>query len=259
MKIQFKKLAVALITAMVVSGGMVFGADEVGKKPSDYLTLKPSSNPKTGGFVGGELGLIGFDWYSSSGYTWGIQPDGGSKYAYFSGTSVENPPGLAINIIGGYQWYFYNKPYFHLGVRAKGWLGYGHHTEEYKNNYEYYYSSVSHTFNIGSDLAFLWDFVNVDKHSFGVHFAPIGFNVTVQYNAWRLYKGPGYDQGDRSSGSNTDVYPSYTINLGLHYYYNVNHQIFVDYRYFANSFDTKPSNIDYHLRHQFTVGYAYKF
>lgn len=260
MKIQFKKLAVALIAAMVVSGGMVFGADEIGKKPSDYLTLKPDSNPKTGGFVGGELGLTGFDWYNQSGYAMGINQNGNREYGYFSATSIDNPPapGFAINIVGGYQWYFYNKPYFHLGVRAKGWLGYGYKKSKDKNNYENYYNIVRHIFNFGSDLAFLWDFVNSDKHSFGVHFAPIGFNVTADSETSQLYKGPNYDTGSRTNINTTDTYPSYTINLGLHYYYDVNHQVFVDYRYFANSFEANPNDISYRLRHQFTLGYAYK-
>lgn len=248
MKIQFKKLAVTLITAMVVSGGMVFGADEIGKKPSDYLTLKPDSNPKTGGFVGGEFGLTGFDWYSQYNFA---NPKTTPIF-------VKGSPGFAINIIGGYQWYFYNKPYFHLGVRAKGWLGYGYKELEYKNSDENYYYSVIHTFNIGSDLAFLWDFVNSDRHSFGVHFAPIGFNVTVQNSVMRLYKGPSYDAGSRTNSDTTGAYPSYTINLGLHYYYDVNHQVFVDYRHFANSVNLEPGYATVRLRHQFTLGYAYK-
>ncbi len=246
MKIQFKKLAVALIAAMVVSGGMVFGADEVGKKPSDYLTLKIDSNPKTGGFVGGEFGLTIGDWYSSYNY---VEPKN-------TGTVIENPPGFAINVVGGYQWYFYNKPYFHLGVRAKGWLGYGYQTYKYKNNYENYYQGFNHTFNFGSDVAFLWDFVNVDKHSFGVHFAPIGFNVSFDNGVSDETKRGDGGSELRKGMKNSDVYGSYTINLGLHYYYNVNHQFSVDYRHFANSF---TANFQILLRHQFSVGYAYKF
>ena len=153
-----------------------------------------------------------------------------------------------------------NKPYFHLGVRAKGWLGYGYSESEIKNSkgvdYHYY---VEQTFNIGSDLAFLWDFVNSDKHSFGVHFAPIGFNVTFQNDFGRLYKGPSYDNGERNIVNDTFAYPSYTINLGLHYYYDVNHQVFVDYRHFANSVNLEPGYATYRLSHQFTLGYAYKF
>ena len=255
MKNTIKKFAVALITAMVVSGGMVFGADEVGKKPSDYLTLKIDSNAKTGGFVGGELGLIAAEFYSPY------------NYANTKGntTLLENPPGLAINIIGGYQWYFYNKPYFHLGVRAKGWLGYGYHTHKDKNDYENYYQNVDHLFNFGSDVAFLWDFLNSDSHSFGVHFAPIGFNVTVEYFIQDNYKrgNVAYKKDDRSG---TNVYGSYTINLGLHYYYNVNHQFSVDYRHFANSFSVSSAdqtaerqNWQTKIKHQFTVGYSYKF
>lgn len=244
MKIQFKKLAVALIAAMVVSGGMVFGADEVGKKPSDYLTLKPDSNPKTGGFVGGEFGLTIWDYHSGYNYA-----DPKNTVTY-----LDDQPGFAINIIGGYQWYFYNKPYFHLGVRAKGWLGYGYKEVKYKNNYENYYSAVAHNFAFGSDLAFLWDFVNVDKHSFGVHFAPIGFNVGVDNTYADETKRSDGEPRKGLTAKDTDV--SYTINLGLHYYYDVNHQIFVDYRYFAKSFDAIFQMLH---RHQFTLGYAYKF
>ena len=64
----------------------------------------------------------------------------------------------------------------------------------------------------------------------------------------------------------SEVYGSYTINLGLHYYYNVNHQFSVDYRHFANSFSVSSADqtansqkMQTRMRHQFTVGYAYKF
>ena len=93
-----------------------------------------------------------------------------------------------------------------------------------------------------------------------MHFAPIGFNVSFDNGVSDETKRVDGGIELRKGMKNSDVYGSYTINLGLHYYYNVNHQFSVDYRHFANSFDdVKLGYIGYKLRHQFTVGYAYKF
>lgn len=256
MKSLIKKLAIASMIAMVISGGMINANEaksETKKHPREYLTLKIDSNPKTGGFFGGEIGVginVGKQLnYYAVGYT--------NNTIIFS--EVSNPPVFRINLIGGYQWYFYNHPNFSLGVRAKGYLGYGYHKYSLKDSNNDYRYTNTNSFNIGSELQFLWDFLNIDKHSLGIHFSPIGFDISVEVN------NKSYDTSKSitsviNPGKETfvDTTPSYTISTGIHYYYNANHQLFLDYKYLANSYNYKYA-YDETVKHQFTLGYSYKF
>lgn len=246
MKTLIKKLAIASMIAMVISGGMINANEaksEAKKHPREYLTLKIDSNPKTGGFFGGEIGLGIFSFYDNV---------GGAE-------TISNPPSFNINLIGGYQWYFYNHPNFSLGVRAKGYLGYGYSKSSLKDNNNNYYYHSSNEFNIGSELQILWDFLNIDKHSLGIHFSPIGFDIETMINN-KSYDTSKAIQATLNPGKQTvvDTTPSYTVSTGIHYYYNANHQLFLDYKYFANGSGYQN---DYVLtkRHQFTLGYSYKF
>ncbi len=148
MKQSIKKLAIASMIAMVINGGIVNANEsesKTKKHPREYLTLKIDSNEKTGGFFGGELGL-GIFTFCDNAPQFGFQV-------------ISNTPSFNINLIGGYQWYFYNHPNFSLGVRAKGYLGYGYDKNSIKDNgNNLYYNSVNEV-SIGSELQFLWDFL----------------------------------------------------------------------------------------------------
>ncbi len=257
MKISIKKLAIASMIVMVISGGMVNANEsesKTKKHPREYLTLKIDSNEKTGGFFGGEIGVgisIGkqLQWYAPGyGYP--------NNIANFS--EISNSPVFRINLIGGYQWYFYNHPNFSLGVRAKGYLGYGYHKFSTKDNGNNYHHSSINSFNIGSELQILWDFLNIDKHSLGIHFSPIGFDVSV--NADTTSIDTSKTTNNATDRKTTDIFttPSYTISTGIHYYYNANHQLFLDYKYLTNSYN-HTYYYDSSLKHLFTFGYAYKF
>ena len=256
MKKSIKKLAIVSMIAMVVSSVIVNANEsksETKKHPREYLTLKIDSNAKTGGFFGGEIGIginVGkqLDYYAV-GY-----PNNTVIYS-----EVSNSPVLKINLIGGYQWYFYNHPNFSLGVRAKGYLGYGYCKDSAKDNNNNYYYTNSNSFNIGSELQVLWDFLNIDKHSLGIHFSPIGFDVSVGVNN-KSYDTSNATQTTPNPGKETVVKttPSYTISTGIHYYCDANHQLFLDYKYLANSYDSSY-HYSINLKHLFTLGYSYKF
>ncbi len=257
MKKSIKKLAIVSMIVMVISGSIVNANEsesKTKKHPREYLTLKIDSNEKTGGFFGGELGLgiyVGkqLQWYA---------PGYGYPNDIVNFSEVSNPPGFRINLIGGYQWYFYNHHNFSLGVRAKGYLGYGYYTSQTKDNANNYYNQSINEFNIGSELQFLWDFLNIDKHSLGIHFSPIGFDISV--NVDNTSVDASQTTNNRKDEKITDVYttPSYTVSTGIHYYYNANHQLFLDYKYLANNYNYKY-DYDYKTKHLFTLGYSYKF
>lgn len=247
MKKTIKKLAIVSMIAMVVSS-VIINANEsknkTKKHPREYLTLKIDSNAKTGGFFGGELGVGIRNFYQN------YIPN---TYYIVSYSPLVD---FRINLIGGYQWYFYNHPNFSLGVRAKEYIGYGYGKNSVKDSgNNYHYHSVNEI-NIGSELQFLWDFLNIDKHSLGIHFSPIGFDVNIEINNQSSKRNDGgTNYGKQTNVSTT---PSYTISTGIHYYYNANHQLFLDYKYFANRYD---SSYYYSIiiRHLFTLGYSYKF
>ncbi len=194
---KFKFLAV--IAAVALSFGAA-SADQ-------YLTLNPFGNAKTGGFIGANIGF---------GLPTGIP---GSHSASFK-----------LEAGGGYQWYFYNKPYFHLGVRGRAYL-------EYEN------FRKTDAIAFGMDVAILWDFLDMGsqmrRHTLGVHFSPIGFKA-----------GKSYARATGSSYYGATI-AAYALNLGLHYYFNLHHQVSVDYKHFAGDTTGYDDAI--------TFGYAYKF
>ncbi len=99
----------------------------------------------------------------------------------------------------------------------------------------------------------------IDKHSLGIHFSPIGFDVNVSVDN-KSYDTSNTTNGAQNPGKKTEVMttPSYTISTGIHYYYDANHQLFLDYKYFANGSGYENDYV-FVKRHQFTLGYSYKF
>lgn len=136
------------------------------------------------------------------------------KEGGYMGVEVGFLPIYDVGIIGGYQWYFY-EPY--LGVRLAGHL-----------NYYYFQERPNHTLSLGIAPHFIWDFVNVNAHTLGLHLAPLGFNVRGVFNS------KGFD-----------FVSFYEFSAGFHYYYDINHQIYLTFRVFSNNI--------------VMWGYAYKF
>ena len=259
------------------------------KKSTDYLTLSPSSNNKTGGFVGGEISIFIKDT--------GIR-DADYTEPFYNGTKrvtytvspkvmVQTP----IYLVGGYQWYFYNKPHFNLGLRFNGRLGYLYSVAEVKfqsygsgsyggvdmiENQRITQKSVDHILLYGTDAQFLWDFLDRDKHSFGVHFSPIGFEGIAQFSSVsetyysfisQIYNDntPPYIVSSNTKYSSSGAIHSfsYTINFGIHYTYNIHHQIFVTYRHSWSLVDITNGKVtaetDRYGNGMVRFSYAYKF
>lgn len=250
------------------------------KSPSDYLTLAPSSNPKTGGFIGGEFSASMTIPKSES----EVYP---SAHIYVD-TTYSPKFDIPINIIGGYQWYFYNKPHFNLGLRFKAHLGYSYsyqkitvidqrtHYSDFTGDFmgsqysETNAKYINHTMYYGAEAQFLWDFLDRGSHTLGVHFSPLGFEGQVIFyktegtfiiegilpNGSHVKYSGNMDFQDLNNYTSTH-YVNYVINLGIHYYYNIHHQVFVTYKH---NFEIKGENTN-NSRHFGKVffGYSYKF
>ena len=218
-------------------------------------------------------------------------PITGGTWRIIVNDSPEFLVSVPIYLVGGYQWYFYNKPHFNLGLRFNGRLGYYYQAAEQK--YESYMSysylgvdvinntataqkSINHILLYGTDAQFLWDFLDRDKHSFGVHFSPIGFEGQTSFNSYsethysfisQIYNDntPPYivSSNEKYSSSGAIHSFSYTINFGIHYYYNIHHQIFVTYKHYWGLFSVYNGKVtaetDRYGYGAVHFSYAYKF
>ena len=179
---------------------------------------------------------------------------------YDSKNSVVFP----VNLMGGYQWYFYNRPWFHLGVAIKAHIGYTNYNEKFEdyNSGVWFASEVTaHGIQYGLEAKFLWDFLNKGNHSLGVSVAPLGFEgssiIWQEYHTWDL---GGIKKHVRTDTKGTQTAFTYTFSGGLHYYYDINHQLFVYYKYrYYSDIITGKTRYVFAPSHTLMTGYAYKF
>ncbi len=148
---------------------------------------------------------------------------------------VNYDPLLTIGVFGGYQWYLYDKPHFHFGVRLVA-------------NLDYTFMLYFHKINFDVTPHFIWDFFNSDEHTLGWHFAPFGFGLGMGfyngvYSNSSIFNPINYGSAYSLNGFGF----GYLFQTGLHYYHNLHHQVYVIYR---------AGNI---YGHTFKLGYAYKF
>ncbi|MGX2971461.1 hypothetical protein [Helicobacter sp. T3_23-1059] len=157
-------------------------------------------------------------------------------------------------------------------------------------NGDYVFSLDSHAIQYGVELAYIWDFLDKGKHTIGLDIAPLGLEAST-YMPKHKYKATGSttytwtgtgtnntgfedtftesNNASRSQAFETHTKFAYTASIGLHYYYNVNHQIFASYKIRTYSTTTtatlkfkdyvSPAKISNVSNHAFLLGYAYKF
>lgn len=226
-----------------------------------------TKNAKQGGFVGLELGLGIAD---SKGFNSETPND-----TFFD---KKNYPHFPINFQFGYQWYFTQT----MGLRLKGYVGYSNYFKEVLRekgydadidpdtnlpygNYDFAYITNIHAIQYGAELAYIWDFLEKGKHTLGLDIAPLGFEGSTYFGKLKAQF-----SGDSSNGSQTMDLTSYTkgaytASIGLHYYYNVNHQVFLSYklRTYSNKagqkLKTSGAIVSTASNHAILLGYAYKF
>lgn len=181
-RIVFLQRILRTLSAILIAFALLSAVNALNAK--EWHTTKAQ---KTGGFVGAELGFA--PWWS-------------------------------VGAMGGYQWYFYDKPYFHLGLRLVGHLDYSVVSLG---------STSAHSIGLGIAPHFIWDFLNIDEHTLGWHFSPLGLDLGFGF----------YSNGAFGFA------PGYEFNTGLHYYYDIHHQVYFTIRYGAGGW--------------ISLGYAHKF
>lgn len=212
----------------------------------------------TGCFIGGELGLA----IQTEHYLWDAKTPKESENDYISGVPEKQTLNIPINLTFGYQWYYMQSQ----GIRIKANVGYANYNTTIIANNQYgqeywKYPIATHAVQYGLELAWLWDFVRKGKHTLGV-------------NLGTGFEGMSYFS-EMDFGGNVMPKENYTkiaaiVSLGLHYYFNVNHQIGLGYIYkdYTGVKGAKMEIKEYNYvvgklsiapRNQILLSYAYKF
>lgn len=220
-----------------------------------------SADEKSGGFFGFEVGL------------------GGAKTSL-----VDYSKNLIVpqtNLIFGYQWYFLDVPWAHLGLRFSGHIGYSpySHNKYFKSKYVEQ-SIFAHGVQYGADLGLMWDFVDSAKHTFGIYVAPLGFEGSTLFGKYT--SSPTVDtiiisQGKAESITYklaTHTKFAYALSAGFQLMHKHRHLIFFTYRLrlyngklpkdeykYENGSPIDYSHIGFSIQpiHSGIFGYAYKF
>ena len=230
--LDLSKVAVALSLAGFLSGVAV--ADELDseiaklKKENELLELKQknealkkgvksaqksnetqeaSASDLSGWFVGAELG------YSPSVTNWLTQPDNLTIPLLSSSTYA-----LPINLAFGYQIY----PWQNAGFKFRGYVGYANYNSvfEYRGQELDFKSQAIH---YGLEAEYLYDFVASQTHTFGL-------SIGLGYE-FGTFMGQNTINGTYEAKMKGYTSSSLTSSAGVHYYYNINHQFELKYRY----------------------------
>lgn len=203
--------------------------------PSQQYTFG-IKEPKTGGFIGGEFGI--------GGASARIAGSGGN-----SGYAV-----VPLNIFGGYQWYFYDRPHYAFGIRVRGHIGYTNYNTKIKFRIGDSISLTSNAIQYGAEAQIVWDFLDYEAHTIGLHFAPLGFEGSTFFGKAVRNSTP---PENLDLGSHSDF--AFTLSIGLHYYYAINHQVSATYKYRTYSERVNTNKFYSVATSVFMLGYAYKF
>lgn len=112
----------------------------------------------------------------------------------------------------------------------------------------------SNSIQYGVEGQLLWDFFDYTEHTVGMHFAPLGFEIAHFFGDAKQ-NGTTYDLGSHTKFA-------FTVSIGLHYYYAINHQVSATYKYrtYSATYNDTKANRYYSVANSvFMLGYAYKF
>ncbi len=170
----------------------------------------------TGWFVGAELG-----WNPSvvNYMKAEMKGTGATNYA----TLNSNTYALPINLGFGYQWY----PWDNAGFKFRGYVGYANYNAKADSNEMNISNTQSQAIHYGLEAEYLYDFIASQTHTFGL-------NIGTGYE-FGSFMGQGvkFPQDGSTMTYNFKSYTSssWTSSIGIHYFYNINHQFELKYRY----------------------------
>lgn len=212
-----------------------------------------NANEKSGGFLGFEYGL------------------GLTKVSIGMGDNVLKTAHLSsyANIIAGYQWYFLDRDWAHLGLRFGVSVGYSSYgiknkfvlSSENSNN-DTSLDVEAHNVRYGADLAFVWDFLDSYAHTLGIFITPLGLEGNTILGT--IKERVATTTTKHKISTTTKI--AYKLSAGLQYSFKRHHLLFFAYRGLYNNGKIPKGAIDIYggvgsasMSHSGFVGYAYKF
>ncbi|MGX2972970.1 hypothetical protein [Helicobacter sp. T3_23-1059] len=221
---------------------------------SGFLGFCRGKYEASGCFIGGEVGLA----IQTEHYIWKAQTP---KETEILGTPYKQTFNAPINLIFGYQWYYMQNQ----GLRVKANIGYANYNakivgDTYEAGFKWDYPTTTHAIQYGLELAWVWDFMRKGKHTLGLELSALGFEGMSYFSEFDF-------GGDvKPKGNFTKI--AWTSRIGLHYYFNVNHQVALSYSYKSYSGitgakmkvdDYDDGTLSVAPRNQILLSYAYKF
>ncbi|PAF54326.1 hypothetical protein BKH42_02155 [Helicobacter sp. 13S00482-2] len=212
--------------------------------------VKETEKRSKDGYFGGIEGVLGIS---------EVKVSTGDPYPFKGSTTI-----FDLGFAGGGQYYF--------GISQRHGFKWSVHGDySFGNSYNLasddgYKTTMSYdAFKIGFDLKYLWDFLEIDKHTLGLNVG-VGYEIGLYLNG----KSPkDYPSTNLSSFSTENVYPV----IGLHYYHE-NHQFELMYRFMYKvngifnggireekngvAINSEAKNIILTNRSYLTVSYTYK-
>ncbi len=212
-----------------------------------------SADEKSGGFLGFEVGA----------------GNANVRFGKDMGTFSANSFVTYYNLIFGYQYYFLDVPWAHLGFRIGANLGTSTHWMSFKitdsnDSSKYTQFSAGGLLKYGAELGFMWDFVDSANHTFGIYIAPLGFEGNITSG---IRKDQDYPALSKQTNLKSNMEISYRLSAGLQLMYKHHHLIFFTYRYLHQKGKISKGTADIYdkpgvsatMKHSGLFGYAYKF
>ena len=171
----------------------------------------------TGWFVGAELG-----WNPSvTNYMKAeMKETGVTNYATLNSSTYALP----INLGFGYQWY----PWDNAGFKFRGYVGYASYNSKIKDPAQDFMGDQnSQAIHYGLEAEYLYDFIASQTHTFGLNIGT-GYEFGNFFGQKQIVKGNGLTMTENLKSYTSS---SWTSSIGIHYFYNINHQFELKYRY----------------------------
>ena len=169
----------------------------------------------TGWFVGAELG-----WNPSVTNYVNLEIKQTDTTNYVALNS--NTYALPINLGFGYQWY----PWDNAGFKFRGYVGYASYNSKISLGNEKG-NQNSQAIHYGLEAEYLYDFIASQTHTFGLNIGTgYEFGSFFGQNIQSKLKERTVTEELKSYTSS-----SWTSSIGIHYFYNINHQFELKYRY----------------------------
>lgn len=161
----------------------------------------------TGWFVGAELGYSP----SAENYMFVNGNRGG-------GNTTSTTYALPINLGFGYQWY----PWDNAGFKFRGYVGYASYNSKISLG-NMSGNQNSQAIHYGLEAEYLYDFIASQTHTFGL-------NIGTGYE-FGNFMGQSLAASGNEIKLKSYTSSSWTSSIGIHYFYNINHQFELKYRY----------------------------